>query len=412
MDSIGRGLVLNYYGAVYEPAASAGPAPGGGVHTEPVIDLRTPTRRPSRDLRARWKAFQAFWMGHAVSVIGDHFTIVALPLAAVHASHSDLVIGLIVSAEVLPVLLGTFVGAFTDRREPRRLMIASDVGRAALLALLAALVAGRSAAPWLLVAMSFALGLLRLVHDGAEGGLVARLVPDELDVKSNNRLVLSDSLGLLIGPLAAGAMIEVGLWLAFGADAVTFILGAGSILAVSRLIARRNLRLGEPPEDPDGSPQILADARGSFRLIFADPVFRRVLAVVAVFNIATLPVGAQFIPLARETLHLSPVLIGLMFSGPSVLTAAVAFAVGGVGFAFLMTHWSALRQRIFEPHEQGKVALTARSVLWSTVLVGSALGGWLSDAVGPEAMWLACGLAGVAAGLWGLALGLLHVRYD
>ena len=97
---------------------------------------------------------------------------------------------------------------------------------------------------------------------------------------------------------------------------------------------------------------------------------------------------------------------------PSVLTAAVAFAVGGVGFAFLMTHWSALRQRVFEPHEQGKVALTARSVLWSTVLVGSALGGWLSDAVDPEAMWLACGLAGVAAGLWGLALGLLHVRYD
>jgi hypothetical protein len=68
-----------------------------------------------------------------------------------------------------------------------------------------------------------------------------------------------------------------------------------------------------------------------------------------------------------------------------------------------MTHWAALRQRLFDPAEQGRVTLTARAVMWSTVLVGSVAAGALSDHVTPEAMWLACGAAGIAAGAWGVA---------
>jgi hypothetical protein len=77
-----------------------------------------------------------------------------------------------------------------------------------------------------------------------------------------------------------------------------------------------------------------------------------------------------------------------------------------------MTHWAALRQRIFPPHQQGRVALAARAVMWSTVLVGSVLTGWLSDAVNPEAMWLGCGAAGLAAAAWGIAAGLPRDTVD
>ncbi len=71
-----------------------------------------------------------------------------------------------------------------------------------------------------------------------------------------------------------------------------------------------------------------------------------------------------------------------------------------------MTHYSAMRQRLFVPSVQGRVALTSRMILWSIIPVGAVIGGWLSDAVDPAAMWLACGSVGLAAALWGVIVGV------
>lgn len=97
---------------------------------------------------------------------------------------------------------------------------------------------------------------------------------------------------------------------------------------------------------------------------------------------------------------------------PSVATVAVAFVVAGAGFAVAFTHYAAMRQRLFPPETQGRVALASRTVLWSTVLLGSVLTGWLAEVRGASAMWVVCGAAGVLTALVGSAAGMLRMRID
>jgi MFS family permease len=368
---------------------------------------------------------------------------------------------MVVFAETLAtVLFGVVAGAFTDRRASRPLMICADLVRAAVLVGLVVLDRIGDYPVALLVLASFLLGLMRLMFDGAHSSFVARLVPDELDVRSNNRLVLAENVGSTVGPLLAGAVIQIGLWVAFATDALTFALSAVAIVHVGRVLRIRRISLADvprPAEDQRGaawSPgaAFRRDAGATFRLIRSQPVFVRALAMAAAFNLCALPVGQQFVTLATRTLHLSAFGIGAMFAlcgvagiatapfverdarirpgllpaatatigaavllvgiAPSLWTVGFAFVAGGVAFAFFMTHWAALRQRVFAAHEQGRVTLAARGVMWSTVLVGSVLTGWLSDVVSPEAMWLGCGAAGLAAAAWGVAAGLHRDTVD
>jgi MFS family permease len=461
IDAIGAGLLGRYYGVAYDPAGVAGATSArdaaGAVETE-VIDLRTPRPRRAREVRARWHAFRAYWNGHALSMVGDHLTLVALPIAADRLTHSALWVGLVVFAETLAtVLFGVVAGTFTDRRASRPLMIGADLGRALVLAGVVVLVQVGHYPVVLLVVASFLLGVMRLLFDGAHSAFVARLVPDELDVRSNNRLVLAENLGSTIGPLLAGAIIHFQLGLAFAVDGLSFVLSAAAIVHVGRVLRTRRIALGDGPAHDDAtSPAprgaFRRDAAETLRLIRSQPIFVRALVMAAAFNLCALPVGQQFVTLARVSLRLSAFGIGAMFAlcgvagiatapfverdarirpgllpaatgaigavvfvvgvAPSRWTVGLAFVVGGVAFAFFMTHWAALRQRIFPPHQQGRVALAARAGMWSTVLVGSVLTGWLSDAVSPEAMWLGCGAAGLAAAAWGLAAGLHRDTVD
>jgi MFS family permease len=444
-DLIGRGLIERHYGSPYDPA---------GIHVrdaavELPIDLREDRgdHHSRREVRARWRAFRTYWVGHLFSMVGDHLTLVALPLAAARLTHSGIIVGLIVSAETLAtVLFGTATGTLTDRRHPRPLMISADLLRAVVLATIAVLNWRHMGSGTALIAAAFILGMLRLVHDGAESSMVARLIPDELDVRSNARLNLSENIGMTIGPLLAGAATTIGLWLAFGADAITFVLAAMAVAFVGRATRRRHIDSAAREDDPAPKQRFRTEFGESFRSIRRNRQYTRALTVMALVNIAALPLGPQFVSIARDQLVLSPFMIGVMFAvgglagvvaapvigrsttirpsyvlyggaalsagvllvgaWPSIWTILVSFILAGFGLAAAVTHYSAMRQRLFAPSYQGRVALTSRMILWSIIPVGAVIGGWISDAVDPAAMWLACGSVGLAAVLWGAIVGL------
>lgn len=455
VDVIGQGLIGRYYGVVDDHLVgdTLDPTSVIDLTDEAVVDLtdRRVSRRSTREARARWQAFRGYWVGHLLSTIGDHLTVVALPLAANRTNAAT--VGLVVGAQTAAtVVLGTFAGTFTDRRDARRTLIVSDLLRAALLMVVAVAAWRGDIAPWALIVTAFTLGLLNLTHDGAQGALVARLVPDELDVRSNNRLVLSESIGSTIGPVLGGIAAQFALWVAFGLDGITFVMASASVAYVARVAKLRRIDLSSVHADVAvHRPSFLRESRAAFPLVFSNPVFARTLVVVAMFNLCALPLTELFIPLAQNTLDMSPAVIGVMFAvggiagiavaplverdptiragvvplstgimgaavlgvgiWPTTATVAVAFATGGVAFAFAMTHFSALRQRLFEVHQQGRVMLTSRTIIWSTVLGGALAGGYLSDWLSPEALWLVCGGVGIATALWGFATGLGSAAY-
>jgi MFS family permease len=79
--------------------------------------------------------FVKLWAGQTISVIGSQITFLALPLTAVlilDATPAQM--GFLTAAEAIPSLLvGLFVGVWVDRYRRRPILIAADLGRAALL---------------------------------------------------------------------------------------------------------------------------------------------------------------------------------------------------------------------------------------------------------------------------------------
>src|SRR5919204_4306656 len=85
----------------------------------------------------RHREFLKFWAGSGISDVGSQVTALALPLiAALMLGATPWQMGLLAASGSAPVLLvGLFAGVWVDRRRRRPVMIATDLGRAALLLL-------------------------------------------------------------------------------------------------------------------------------------------------------------------------------------------------------------------------------------------------------------------------------------
>src|SRR5690349_6728926 len=90
----------------------------------------TPTaaRRLSADF---WK----FWGGQTISNLGSSITLFALPLLVFKLTGSALTLGISTAMTFLPYLLfGLIIGAWVDRANRKRLMIATDIARMLVIA--------------------------------------------------------------------------------------------------------------------------------------------------------------------------------------------------------------------------------------------------------------------------------------
>src|SRR5258708_21703382 len=86
------------------------------------------TTRLSNEL---WK----FWLGQTISNLGTSFTQFALPLLVFKLTGSALNLAITTAATFLPYLLfGLVIGAWVDRVDRKKLMIATDIARAAVIA--------------------------------------------------------------------------------------------------------------------------------------------------------------------------------------------------------------------------------------------------------------------------------------
>src|SRR6266446_3111900 len=99
-------------------------------------------RNGGRDMGKRSRAglwanadFRKLWLGRTISEIGSRITRTGLPLTAVLVlAATPLQMGVLAAMGAVPVLLvGLFAGVWVDRRRRRPILIAADVGRAALL---------------------------------------------------------------------------------------------------------------------------------------------------------------------------------------------------------------------------------------------------------------------------------------
>src|SRR5215204_1066586 len=173
-----------------------------------------------------------------VTRAGDAITTVALPLVAVlvlDASAGEL--ALIGAAQALPILLLSLpCGAWVDRQRQRwPILVASDLARAALIAVVpVAAAVGLLSIPLLFV-IAFLSSAAGTSFDAAFAGWVPRLLSGDRLHLANARVELARSMAAVAGPALGGALVAiVGAPMTLLADAVSFVASGGLVASIRR----------------------------------------------------------------------------------------------------------------------------------------------------------------------------------
>lgn len=280
--------------------------------------------------------FRRLWLGQTISVFGDQVTALGVPLVAVLTlGASPAQMGTLTAVGLLPHLLFSLpAGVWLDRvRSRRRLMVAADLGRAALIVSIPVAFALNVLSMPQLYVVGFLTGSLAVVFDLSWNTLFVSVTQRERYVEAMALLNGSRSLASVGGPTVGGILVQVfGPPLAMLVDAVSYL---GSVFFL------RRIRSAEPPvETEEGTTRERLLAGLSF--VSNDSIMRPTLLSVATINLFTFASGALFILYATTELGVSPGALGLalgMGAVGAVIGALIATRVGrriGLGAAYAL----------------------------------------------------------------------------
>ena len=212
------------------------------------------------------------WAALATSAIGDQIFLVALSWVAVASLGTQA--GYLTALQPATILMvALFVGRAADRIEPRGMMVAADLLRAAVLAALVAAWIWRGQPPaWALVAAVLALAAGHALFRPALQAAIPPLVGHPSLLPATNALLDStERIARLLGPGLVGllgAALPAVHFVTF--DIATFVLSAAavSVIRLRRKLARPALS-GAPPSLRDSLLQGLRAVRGQPILMFA-----------------------------------------------------------------------------------------------------------------------------------------------
>jgi len=262
------------------------------------------------------------WFAQSISLVGLQVGSLAVPLLAVdvlHASASQ--VALIVTVSTVPwLVLGPVVGALADRRDRRRLLIASHVGRGVLwLTIPAAYLAGVLTITQLLV-ISVLVGVLGIVFEVSYHAFLPNIVSRAELASANGKMSGTDAVARSAGPAVAGYLIEV-----ISAPFTVVVQAVTSLLAAA---STATIRVDAPPQPPEearwssnrskGWRAWWDDIRTGFSCLWRIKPLRWLTIAEASYLFFFTLGFAVLVVFLRSTVGLDAASIGLMFSAGSI----------------------------------------------------------------------------------------------
>lgn len=355
----------------------------------------------------RDRQFRLFFLGIFFAVQAIWVQRVTIGWLAWDRSGSVAFVGLVAGLSLAPALvLGPLFGVMADRVDIRRASLATNLGMALVLAVLA--LSLPVSGPLVLVGAAFAIGVISSAHHPVRMSLGPRLVPADMVQHVVSVTALNFNLARLVAPVIAGSVIATA-----GAGAALWV----SVLCyVPMLLVLPRLTPRALPQRPPAS--VWADLRDGLRYAMTAPLVR--LALVFTFIFSTVVRGA---------LEVLPVLADGAFgrgaAGLGVLTAAAgagaissamlkASGVGAAGASIPpMVFWAAMLG-------QGAVIAMGLAPGWYLAIATTALAGFCATWVGvsmqaalqtdlPDgyrgrvmSLWVVAGFGAVALGAFGI----------
>jgi MFS family permease len=401
-------------------------APMAGSATGPPSGDPAPADPPT----AR-RDFRFLWGGQSLSLVGDQFMLVALPLLAVTTlAASAAQAALLPFAFKLPFLvLGLPVGAIMDRLRRRPTMVFCDAIQVATCLAIAVLAVVHLLPFWALLALVLVNGCATVFFQISYTSYLPTLFAGERDLhRGNARLQLSESVSRSAGPMLAGPLMAV-----TGPVGAAFANSGSFAVSVLTLLGIRH-REDRPHVAERESGWLVREIREGIRFVVGHPLLEPVLFCGGVYVLFQSMVEAILVLYCGAVLHLGFAGIGLavgvaalgypignLVSGRlvnrfgTVRTIVLGASVSVLGFAVMpvagsagsvaglvagsIIHgvgegafgptWMTLRQTVTPPRLLGRANSVERFVLWGAVPLGSLLASVTILVFGlPAAMWV------------------------
>jgi MFS family permease len=367
--------------------------------------------------------FKKFWLGQTISNLGSSFTQWAVPLLIFQLTHSAVYLGIATAATFLPYLLfGLPIGAWMDRVDRKRVMIALDAFNAIAILSIPLVAQFGHLSVWWIFGVTFVSSTAFIAFSAGEFAAIPSLVSTDDLVTANGRIQASYSAAQVAGPLLAGLLISfLPLTWVMAFDAGSFVVSALSLALV-------RASFNTPSDKPREATSILHDVREGLGYVLRHPVLRNISLMMALINFVTATTWAQLVLFAHERLDASNREIGVLFAAGSagvVVTGLLAgrlrkrfsftalamtslMLMGGliIVFAGLRWYWIAvlvwaaqsglgilfnintasLRQAIVPNQLLSRVLTIAGVLAWSAIPLGGIVGGWAVSATGNVAL--------------------------
>jgi MFS family permease len=273
--------------------------------------------------------FRLLFTGAGVSLLGDHFALIATPWLVLQLTHDPLALGTVLALEGIPrAAFMLFGGAITDYLSPRLVMLIANITRFFLTAIMALLVFGGVVQLWMLYVFGLLFGIVAGFAVPAETSIVPTLV-EEQDLQAGNSIIMGiTQLAGFVGPTVAGLLIGwfsnsfAGIGFAFAFDAFTFVVSAITLQLI------RPGKQKESAADQQAKESVWASIRTGVRYLWTDKTLRFIYLVMMALNFLLIgPIMVGIPVLASERLPEGATAFGLLMS---------AFA-GGNFFGYLIS---------------------------------------------------------------------------
>jgi predicted MFS family arabinose efflux permease len=367
----------------------------------------------------RW-LLASYWLSN----LGDGFTTAAGPLLVAAQTSSPALVAAAALLQRLPWLLfGLHAGIVADRMNRQRVIVVTNLVRAAvLLVLIASILTDAVSITVVLVAL-FLLGVNETFAVTTSGTLMPMLVAKEDLGIANARLMFGlIATEQIVGPPLGAALFAIGMALPFAGELVLVLAGAVLVTRV-RLPARAGA----------GSEQrVVDDIRAGWRWLWAHPAVRTLALTILTFNVTYGAAWSVLVLYTRERLGMGEVGFGLVTTaiavgglagtaGFSRLERRLSYGVimrmallteTGVMLALALLTWApaalvvfgffgaeafvwgttstTVRQRVVPSEIQGRVNSVYLMAVFGGLVIGAAIGGALAQAWGVTApFWFA-----------------------
>lgn len=380
--------------------------------------------------------YRLFFGGQLVSLVGSWISMTATSWLVYRLTGSPMALGVVGFAGQFPgFVMGPFAGAFLDRWDRHRVLVATQtLSMLHSFALALLTFTGHITVP-AIVALNAVQGLVNAFDLPARQAFLPTMISDREDLA--NAIAMNSSMfnaARLVGPSIAGVMI------ATAGEAWCFLLDGVSYFAVIiALLAMKNVRRLDRPA---AHPGIVEHLLEGWRYVFGFRPIRSLILQLAWLCLIAMPFSVLMPVFADEILGGGPHTLGFLMAasglgalagalwlttrrsvvglGRVILFNTVVFGGGLIGFGLSRWLWLSLLalmvvgfgmmvqmastntviQTIVDEEKRGRVMSFYTMAFLGTAPFGSLLAGWLSTRIGAPQTVVISGVLCLATAVW------------